>query len=89
MWFFFVSQHQHGNQDCCQGSKIVQPPPSAPPQPSPEEYKTFDIVKATQYGVKERVVELVEGGYEVNQLDRENVSLLHWAAINNRAEIVK
>lgn len=47
------------------------------------------MVKATQYGVYERVVELVEGGVDVNQLDRENVSLLHWASINNRAEIVK
>ena len=26
-------------------------------------------------------------GYDVNQRDAENVSLLHWAAINNRLEI--
>ena len=36
-----------------------------------------------------RVVELVDAGYDVNEPDRENVSLLHWAAINNRAEVVK
>ncbi len=28
-------------------------------------------------------------GYEVNQRDAENVTLLHWAAINNRMDIVK
>ena len=51
--------------------------------------QTFDIVRATQYGVYERVVELVEGGYDVNTPDKENVSLLHWASINNRTDIVK
>ena len=61
----------------------------APKQPGPEEYKNFDIVRATQFGVFERVVELIEGGFDVNQLDHENVSILHWAAINNRSEIVK
>ena len=30
-------------------------------QPMPDDYKSFDIVKATQYGVYERVVELIEG----------------------------
>lgn len=33
--------------------------------------------------------ELIEGGFDVNQRDQENVTLLHWAAINNRKEIVK
>jgi len=42
-----------------------------------------------QYGAFERVAELVDGGYSVNQPDKENVTMLHWAAINNRAEIVK
>ena len=55
----------------------------------PDDFKTFDIVRATQYGIYERVVELVECGFEVNQMDSENVSLLHWAAINNRLDIVK
>ncbi|XP_064635159.1 palmitoyltransferase ZDHHC17-like [Lineus longissimus] len=65
------------------------PPPPGQPQPSTEEYATFDIVKATQYGVYERCVELIEGGHDVNTPDLENVSLLHWAAINNRADLVK
>lgn len=46
-------------------------------------------VRATQFGVLERCIELVEAGHDVNQLDAENVSLLHWAAINNRLEVVK
>jgi palmitoyltransferase len=65
------------------------PPPTSQPQPSNEEYSTFDIVKATQYGVYERCAELVEGGYDVNTPDHENVSLLHWAAINNRSDLIK
>lgn len=52
------------------------------------DFALFDIVKATQYGVIERVRHLVlYEGYDVNRRDGENVSLLHWAAINNRQEI--
>ncbi|XP_029284597.1 putative palmitoyltransferase ZDHHC13 isoform X1 [Cottoperca gobio] len=50
---------------------------------------SWDIVKATQFGILERCKELVEAGYDVSQPDKENVSLLHWAAINNRAELVQ
>lgn len=42
-----------------------------------------------QYGALERVTELVEAGADVNQPDAETVTLLHWASINNRKEIVK
>lgn len=31
----------------------------------------------------------MEAGYDVRQPDKENVTLLHWAAINNRSELVK
>ncbi|KAM6950189.1 putative palmitoyltransferase ZDHHC13 [Lycodopsis pacificus] len=50
---------------------------------------SWDIVKATQFGILERCKELVEAGYDVMQPDKENVTLLHWAAINNRSELVK
>lgn len=42
-----------------------------------------------------RVYELIEpseavpDGYDVNQLDDESVSLLHWGAINNRIAVVR
>ena len=53
--------------------------------PAPKlDTSSFDIVKATQYGARERVETLVDGGFDVNQRDDENVTLLHWAAINNR-----
>ena len=42
-----------------------------------------------QYGALERVTELVDAGADVNQPDAETVTLLHWASINNRKEIVK
>ncbi|KAM4667445.1 palmitoyltransferase ZDHHC13 [Amazona ochrocephala] len=57
--------------------------------PIVEDPSTCDIVKATQYGMIERCKELVEEGYDVRQPDKENVTLLHWAAINNRQELVK
>jgi len=68
------------------------PPPdlsSSTNQQLPDDYKNFDIVRAAQYGILERCIELIEGGCDVNQLDAENVSILHWAAINNRLEIVR
>lgn len=50
---------------------------------------TLDILGAVQYGVVDRVKELLEKpGTDVNQRDKENVPLLHWAAINNRIEVV-
>ncbi|KAK9730918.1 Ankyrin repeats (3 copies) [Popillia japonica] len=53
------------------------------------DYSGFDIVKATQYGAFARVKELVDAGYNVNQRDSETVTLLHWAAINNRKDIMR
>ncbi|GBP07474.1 Palmitoyltransferase Hip14 [Eumeta japonica] len=60
-----------------------------PPAPVERDYSGFDIVKATQYGAFSRVKELVEAGWDVNQPDHETVTLLHWAAINNRREIIQ
>ncbi|KAJ6667121.1 hypothetical protein lerEdw1_017099 [Lerista edwardsae] len=57
--------------------------------PFAEDCSNFDIVKATQYGLLERCKELVEAGFDVRQPDKENVTLLHWAAINNRLELVR
>ncbi|KAJ7985728.1 hypothetical protein DPEC_G00343470 [Dallia pectoralis] len=54
-----------------------------------DDSSSWDIVKATQFGALERCKELVEAGCDVRQPDKENVSLLHWAAINNRMEVVK
>ncbi|XP_036442144.1 putative palmitoyltransferase ZDHHC13 isoform X1 [Colossoma macropomum] len=54
-----------------------------------DDSSSWDIVKATQFGALERCKELVEAGYDVRQPDKENVTLLHWAAINNRADLVK
>lgn len=42
-----------------------------------------------QYGALERCKELIEGGYDINKRDNENVTLLHWASINNRRDIVR
>lgn len=47
------------------------------------------LVLFSRYGIYERCRELVEAGYDVRQPDKENVTLLHWAAINNRIDLVK
>ncbi|KAJ7373562.1 Palmitoyltransferase zdhhc17 [Desmophyllum pertusum] len=54
------------------------------------DYSQFDLVRATQYGVFDRCHELVDKeGVDVNTLDKENVSAIHWAAINNRIRIAE
>lgn len=57
---------------------------------SKKEFEKLNAVKATQYGIFERLKELVDSGQcDPNVPDSENVYLLHWAAINNRVEIAK
>eukprot|EP00124_Ichthyophonus_hoferi_P002484 Ihof_evm3s171 gene=Ihof_evmTU3s171 len=49
-----------------------------------------DIVGAVQRGLLDRVHWFVnEEGFDVNTPDHEDVTLLHWAAINNRIEIAR
>lgn len=68
------------------GDPLISHEPSS--LPIEHDYSGFDIVKATQYGAITRVRELVDAGFDVNQPDSETVTLLHWAAINNRREII-
>ena len=82
-----------GGKDSQEEPVSAEPAPAsqqtadAPAPPKPD-FATFDIVKATQYGAYDRVRHLVlDEGYDVNARDSENVSLLHWAAINNRQEL--
>ena len=72
------------------GGPVVAAQPATPCARKKEvqDYSQFDIVKAVQYGAIERVKEIVEAGFDVNQRDEENITLLHWASINNRKEIV-
>ena len=41
-----------------------------------------------QYGVYDRCKEIIDSGYDVAQRDDEDVTLLHWASINNRKDLV-
>ncbi|XP_051707823.1 palmitoyltransferase ZDHHC13 isoform X2 [Oryctolagus cuniculus] len=70
----------HGDKELAKAREII---------PLIEDSSNCDIVKATQYGIFERCKELVDAGYDVRQPDKENVSLLHWAAINNRLDLVR
>ena len=69
---------------------LIDKPPAPATQPISQECRNYDIVRATQFGVLERCMQLVESGQaDVNQPDAENVTVLHWAAINNRIDIVR
>lgn len=55
-----------------------------------KDYSSLNAIKATQYGVLDRLKELVDSGEcDPHKPDSENVYLLHWAAINNRLDIAK
>lgn len=58
-------------------------------QPNVSTDITATIVRATQFGDLDLFRTLIESGhYDVNRMDKENVSLLHWAAINNRVNFI-
>lgn len=66
-----------------------KPPNTRKPNIPDEEAKNFDIVKATQYGLLNRCKEIIESGYDINKPDPQNIYLLHWAAINNKIDVIK
>eukprot|EP00112_Aurelia_sp_Birch-Aquarium-sp1_P013423 Seg2847.7 transcript_id=Seg2847.7/GoldUCD/mRNA.D3Y31 product="Palmitoyltransferase ZDHHC17" protein_id=Seg2847.7/GoldUCD/D3Y31 len=54
------------------------------------DYSGFDIVKAAQYGIVEKCQQLIEEeGIDVRVPDAENVTILHWASINNRVQVME
>uniref|UniRef100_A0A4W4HSD2 Palmitoyltransferase n=1 Tax=Electrophorus electricus TaxID=8005 RepID=A0A4W4HSD2_ELEEL len=71
--------------------KIMTWPPSSPDLNLIENFShSCKLCCVTcRFGALERCKELVEAGYDVRQPDKENVTLLHWAAINNRVDLVK
>uniref|UniRef100_A0A915JPK5 Palmitoyltransferase n=1 Tax=Romanomermis culicivorax TaxID=13658 RepID=A0A915JPK5_ROMCU len=48
-----------------------------------------ETVRATQYGDIDTCIRICENGFNVNQRDSGNCTLLHWASINNRLQIIK
>ncbi|KAM3625203.1 uncharacterized protein V6R79_008651 [Siganus canaliculatus] len=83
---FMTSFHGQFNKSSEQVMSLSQQPTK---RSHMDDSSSWDIVKASQFGILERCKELVEAGYDVRQPDKENVTLLHWAAINNRSELVK
>eukprot|EP01137_Pigoraptor_chileana_P035831 Opistho-2@30477 len=58
------------------------------PLPAQVDASSFNIFQAAQRGLVDRCRYLVEfEGVDVNKADAEDVSVLHWAAINNRAAL--
>uniref|UniRef100_A0A8C7WNK6 Zinc finger DHHC-type palmitoyltransferase 13 n=1 Tax=Oryzias sinensis TaxID=183150 RepID=A0A8C7WNK6_9TELE len=82
----YTPAYGHPDKSMDQMMDVVQQPKK---RSHMDDSSSWDIVKATQFGILERCKELVEAGYDIRQPDKENVTLLHWAAINNRTELVK
>lgn len=56
------------------------------PTPTPQ---FSDLIRAAQFGRYDECRQYLESSFfDINQRDPENVTLLHWAAINNQADIV-
>ncbi|XP_060733380.1 putative palmitoyltransferase ZDHHC13 [Tachysurus vachellii] len=87
------SGHSHGfmpNFPFMQRGETILDPTQQPKKYTHiEDSSSWDIVKATQFGAFDRCKELVEAGCDVRHPDKENVTLLHWAAINNRIDLIK
>lgn len=94
--------HAHGGDNCCmhegagkEGANfptpgpLDRPKPPPPPSTSRPDPLSMTIVQCVQYGEMDRLKEFIANGADVRTPDDENVTLLHWAAINNRIEIVK
>ncbi|KAL5502493.1 hypothetical protein EMCRGX_G009280 [Ephydatia muelleri] len=72
----------HRESDAPSGPKPPEPPSNA------KDPSTFSLVEAAQYGILERCRHLVENeGADVTKGDAEGITVLHWAAINNRLPV--
>ena len=61
-----------------------------PPEKKKKDPSTYTLVEAAQYGVLDRCRELVEHKRkDVTRGDEENITVLHWAAINNRIAVAR
>ena len=60
-------------------------------QPTMTENKSScNLVEASQYGILQRCVELVEKeNVSVVNGDEEGITVLHWASINNRIPVAR
>ena len=72
-----------------QTEELLPEPPAPEARRLPKE-EDMDVVVATQYGRMERVRHLfATQNVDVNRPDKEGCYLLHWAAINNRVDLIK
>jgi len=77
--------HDHSSME--EKSSSVPPSPAAQRMPPVD---AMNVTVATQYGKIDRVRHLfATEGVDVNQSDGEGCYLMHWAAINNRVDLIK
>ena len=82
--FHVPSEKGHRESDAPSGPKPPEPPSNA------KDPSTFSLVEAAQYGILERCRHLVENeGADVTKGDAEGITVLHWAAINNRLPVAR
>jgi len=55
-----------------------------------KDFTSCNLIEASQYGILQRCIELVEQeNVSVVQSDEEGITVLHWAAINNRIPVAR
>eukprot|EP00047_Mylnosiga_fluctuans_P014369 m.37866 g.37866 ORF g.37866 m.37866 type:complete len:609 (-) comp5473_c0_seq1:40-1866(-) len=83
--------HSHGQGGCAHDSMpMPPPPPSGPITAQPSAPVQYDIFQLSQRGMLPEIQELIEvKGFDVNIRDSENITCMHWAAINNRLALVQ
>ncbi|CAF1326096.1 unnamed protein product [Adineta ricciae] len=78
------------NGNASKSSKVPNDGSTTTGNSSVPDSHTTDIVTAVQYGFLDRVIELIDADPSLASAPlNENITLLHWAAINNRVEIAK
>ena len=67
-----------------------QPRITQPVMTENKKFSSCNLIEASQYGILQRCIELVEQeNTSVVDGDEEGITVLHWAAINNRIPVAR
>ena len=82
-----INSNNSSNQSLLNNKETQPENPSNSNFPDP---KTCDFITATQHGFEDRCLQLLESNQvKAGDTDDENICPLHWAAINNRINLMK
>jgi len=78
-----MMKEMEGEEEGGAGAVTVQPP-KPPEEPVP---KKLTLMEMCQRGMTDEISELIKEGGDITVRDEENITCLHWAAINGRTEL--